>query len=183
MIKDSTSLSFEDRLRGTHFNLNAQLLQNGERKFKLEKSKSCPYFGRIDYQDSNKNVSSIYIGRSAVTHDNNQVVYDWRSPICSLYYDSEVGPVSYNSLSGVEKGFLLLKRQITIKDGVLINAVDTNLVSKDELLIPYLNVNADNAMKTIIASIQKEQNNIIRSRDIDLIVQGVAGSGKTSIII
>ena len=183
MIKDSTSLSFEDRLRGTHFNLNAQLLQNGERKFKLEKSKSCPYFGRIDYQDSNKNVSSIYIGRSAVTHDNNQVVYDWRSPICSLYYDSEVGPVSYNSLSGVEKGFLLLKRQITIKDGVLINAVDTNLVSEDELLIPYLNVNADNAMKTIIASIQKEQNNIIRSRDIDLIVQGVAGSGKTSVAL
>lgn len=182
--KDSIKLSFEDRLRGTHFNLNSQLFNIGERIRELEKSKKSPYFGRIDYQKSNgNNILSIYIGKSAITDKNDLVVYDWRSPICSLYYDSEIGPVSYDSLSGVQNGKLLLKRQIIIKEGQLINALDSNLVTDDELLLPYLNINADNKMKTIIASIQKEQNSIIRSDDEDIIVQGVAGSGKTSVAL
>lgn len=181
---DSVKLSFEDRLRGTHFNLNAELMQLGEYRIRLEKSKVCPYFGRFDYKEStSKEVLPIYIGRTAINHNDDSVVYDWRSPICGLYYDSEVGSVSYRTPSGIQKGDVLLKRQITIRDGKLLNAIDTNLVTDDELLLPYLNINADNRMKTIIASIQKEQNRIIRFDNNDIIVQGVAGSGKTSVAL
>ncbi len=182
--QDSIKLSFEDRLRGAHFNLNSQLFDIGERVEKLEKSRENPYFGRIDYRKScDSKIQKIYIGKSAIFDENNKVVYDWRSPICGLYYDSEIGPVSYNALSGIQNGDLLLKRQLIIKNGELINAFDSNLVTDDELLIPYLNINADNRMKDIVASIQKEQNYIIRLNNEDIIVQGVAGSGKTSVAL
>lgn len=182
--KEAISLSFEDRLRGTHLNLNSQLANIGEKVVSLEKAKKSPYFGRIDYQDAKaQDAIPIYIGRTAISHDNSLIVYDWRSPICGLYYDSEIGPVSYKSPTGVQTGNLLLKRQILIKNAKLLNAIDTNLVTNDELLLPYLNVNADSRMKTIIASIQKEQNAIIRSENNNVIVQGVAGSGKTSVAL
>lgn len=182
--KDSIKLSFEDRLRGTHLNLNSRLCNIGKKIEKLEKSKKCPYFGRIDYQKSTDNkILPIYIGRSSITHNDNIIVYDWRSPICSLYYDSEVGPVVYNSLSGIQSGKLLLKRGIIIKNGQLISTLDSNLVTDDKLLLPYLNDITNSKMKTIIASIQKEQNSIIRTGNEDMIVQGVAGSGKTSVAL
>lgn len=182
--KESNSLSFEDRLRGAHFNLNSELYRVGENVEKLQKSKNSPYFGRFDFKKENSSeVSAFYIGRVAIEHNMEQVVYDWRSPICSLYYDSEVGEVSYNSPSGIQNGHLLLKRQIIIKNGEIINTFDSNLASDDVLLLPYLNINADNKMKTIIASIQKEQNAIIRSDNSNIIVQGVAGSGKTSVAL
>lgn len=182
--KQATSLSFEDRLRGTHFHLNSQLYNVGETIQRLERAIKSPYFGRIDYQQQTQTAPhKIYIGRSAISNNSDLVVYDWRSPICSLYYDSELGPVTYSSPVGKQEGNLLLKRQLLIKDGKLLNAVDSNLVSEDELLLPYLNVNADDRMKTIIASIQKEQNAIIRADNKNLIVQGVAGSGKTSVAL
>ncbi len=182
--EDSIKLSFEDRLRGAHFDLNSQLFVIGERVEKLEKSRKKPYFGRMDYKNKcDFKIQKIYIGKSAILDNDNMVVYDWRSPICGLYYDSEIGPVSYNALSGIQNGDLLLKRQLIIKNGELINVFDSNLVTDDELLIPYLNVNANNKMKDIVASIQKEQNYIIRLNDEDIIVQGVAGSGKTSVAL
>lgn len=182
--KDATKLSFEDRLRGTHLNLNAELYNIGDRINKLELSKKNPYFGRIDYKKSNENqASQIYIGKHSISHNNKHIVYDWRSPICGLYYDSEIGPVSYEAKTGTQFGELLLKRQIIIKDGKLISAVDSSFGTDDELLIPYLNENTDNKMKTIIASIQKEQNAIIRAKNDNMIIQGVAGSGKTSVAL
>lgn len=181
--KDSLKLNFEDRLRGTHFNYNALLQEIGKVKDSLQRSESCPYFGRFDFQEDKGEVLPIYIGRAAITSDAKSVVYDWRSPICGLYYDSEIGPVSYNSPSGIQTGNILLKRQITVKNKELVNALDSSLATDDELLVPYLNVNADNRMKTIIASIQKEQNKIIRAIDSNIIVQGVAGSGKTSVAL
>jgi len=182
--KESHTLSFEDRLRGTHFNLNSQLYNMGERIYRLEKSQKCPYFGRLDFKVEGSNQAiQVYIGNHAIENGSDFIVYDWRSPICSLYYDSEIGPVSYETPSGIRNGTMTLKRQITIKNGELINAIDSNLVSNDELLIPYLTDNADHRMKTIIASIQKEQNKIIRMSDSNIIVQGVAGSGKTSVAL
>ncbi len=182
--KEATSLSFEDRLRGTHFHLNSQLYNVGELIERLRRTKKSPYFGRMDYQQqAGTTPRKIYIGRSAISNNGTLVVYDWRSPICSLYYDSELGSVTYSSPSGKQTGNLLLKRQLLIKNGELLNVVDSNLVSEDELLLPYLNVNADNRMKTIIASIQREQNAIIRAENKNLIVQGVAGSGKTSVAL
>lgn len=153
---------------------------------KLELSEKKPYFGRIDFlSDGSNNVAKIYIGKTTIHGKNNEIVTtDWRTPICSLYYDSDLGRVSYEAPSGLVHGDLKLKRQIVIEDGKLVDVLDTSLVSNDELLQPYLSVNADNKMKTIIASIQKEQNEIIR-RPIseNIIVQGVAGSGKTSVAL
>lgn len=153
---------------------------------RLELSENSPYFGRIDFlADETNNLAKIYIGKTNISGDDGkQVVTDWRAPICSLYYDSDLGRVSYDAPIGKVTGDLKLKRQIIIKNGKLTEVLDTNIVSEDELLFPYLNVNADNKMKTIIASVQKEQNQIIRKPfSNNIIVQGVAGSGKTSVAL
>ena len=185
LSKRGTSLSFEDRKRGDHFNINAQATNAYERIETLTRSIPVPYFGRIDFSQSPSSPGQkIYIGRAGISSGYENLVTDWRAPISSLYYDSEIGPVSYDSPSGIIDGFLNLKRQINIKDSNLIDAQDTSLVTNDELLKPYLSLSADNKMKTIIASIQKEQNYIIR-RPItsNIVVQGVAGSGKTSVAL
>ncbi len=185
LSKRGTSLSFEDRKRGDHFNINAQATNAYDRIETLIRSIPVPYFGRIDFSQSPSSPGQkIYIGRAGISSDYESLVTDWRAPISSLYYDSEIGPVSYDSPSGIVNGFLNLKRQINIKDSNLIDAQDTSLVTNDELLKPYLSLSADNKMKTIIASIQKEQNYIIR-RPItsNIVVQGVAGSGKTSVAL
>lgn len=179
---DSRNLSFEDRKRGAHFQLNVRLNELDEIVKKLQRSRDIPYFGRIDvsFSDDEK---MIYIGKSGISANNETIVTDWRAPVCSLYYDSEIGDVTYDAYGKLMKAYLKLKRQINIKDGKLIDAQDSSLVVNDELLKPYLNINADNKMKIIVASIQKEQNDIIRKPNINLIVQGVAGSGKTSVAL
>ena len=182
--EEMTHLSFEDKKRGAQIDLSSRIFDKAESIEQLKKAKEVPYFGRIDYKDSDSDkTENIYIGKTGVSDNNNIVIYDWRSPVCGLYYDSEVGPVSYKSPAGIQKGDMLLKRQILIENGKLLNAVDTNLVTNDELLLPYLDTSTDNKMKTIIASIQKEQNSIIRADDNNIIVQGVAGSGKTSVAL
>lgn len=151
---------------------------------KLESVEKSPYFGRIDFlEDEYNKVTKIYIGKTNISSGiNQQSVIDWRTPICSLYYENDVGNASYESPDGTIHGELKLKRQIIIKDNIIVDILDTNAVSNDELLRPYLSVNADNKMKNIIASIQREQNHIIRIPiNQNIIVQGVAGSGKTSV--
>lgn len=182
---ESLKLSFEDRKRGTHFQLNTQLDAEGNNVYNLQKAKKSPYFGRMDLMlDGDKENTKIYIGKIGISHDNEEIVKDWRAPICSVYYDSEIGKFEYESLSGTQTGDMHLKRQINIKDSKLIDVNDSNFVSNDELLKPYLSLNADNKMKDIVASIQKEQNNIIRKPiNSNIIVQGVAGSGKTSVAL
>lgn len=173
-------------LQGDAFLVEGMMSTQATKLRKLELSEKKPYFGRIDFlSDGSNNVAKIYIGKTTIHGKNNEIVTtDWRTPICSLYYDSDLGRVSYEAPSGLVHGDLKLKRQIVIEDGELIDVLDTSLVSNDELLQPYLSVNADNKMKTIIASIQKEQNEIIRrSISENIIVQGVAGSGKTSVAL
>ncbi len=173
-------------LQGDAFLVEGLMSTQATKLRKLELSEKKPYFGRIDFlSDGSNNVAKVYIGKTTIHGKNNEIVTtDWRTPICSLYYDSDLGRVSYEAPSGLVHGDLKLKRQIVIEDGELVDVLDTSLVSNDELLQPYLSVNADNKMKTIIASIQKEQNEIIR-RPIseNIIVQGVAGSGKTSVAL
>jgi len=183
--KESIGLSFEDRQKGTHFQLNNHLQTQGKNLIMLKKSRSSPYFGRIDFvSEENDGKLKIYIGKTGITHNSDKIVTDWRAPVCGLYYDSEVGNVNFQSPTGIENGKLLLKRQINIKNGELLDAIDASIVVNDDLLKPYLNVNAENKMKDIVASIQKEQNNIIRkSANNNIIVQGVAGSGKTSVAL
>ena len=184
-ILSGRKLSFEDRLRGEHFHINSKAGNATQHIESMQRSKSSPYFGRIDIYVDGKTLEKIYIGRTGVISGDVKYVTDWRAPICSLYYDSELGKTTYKTNVGTDREVeLVLKRQINIKNGELIDAVDTELVSNDDLLKPYLSANADNKMKVIISSIQKEQNDIIRkSPKQNLMVQGVAGSGKTSVAL
>ena len=186
LISDGKALSFEDRKRGEHFNVNSKADMVSSRIKMLERSIPIPYFGRVDvsFTGNENDKHKIYIGRSGISTENNIFVTDWRAPISSIYYDSEIGEVNYDSPNGEEHANMFLKRQINIKDSKLIDVQDSSLVTNDELLKPYLETNADSKMKTIIASIQKEQNLIIRrAADRNMIIQGVAGSGKTSVAL
>ena len=150
----------------------------------LEKIKNNPYFARIDFKSIN-HFDKCYIGKVGVMdYDNNIITVDWRTPIASLYYDANVGACSYLSPGGLISGELLLKRQFIIENGILINYNDVDTVSNDELLKPYLSVSADKRLKNIVSTIQNEQNKIIREKiNKNIIVQGVAGSGKTTVAL
>lgn len=152
----------------------------------IAKVKDKPYFARIDFKDNKRNLKDkIYIGKIGVLDlDGNIIVTDWRAPVSALYYDSNLGMVEYNAPEGKVQGELSLKRQIIIKNKQLEEIFDVDSVSDDELLKPYLGVSADNRLKNIVASIQGEQNYIIRKNiENNLIVQGVAGSGKTTVAL
>ena len=158
-----------------------------ERKLNvLKQNVEKPYFARIDFKNKKENLTDIcYIGKvGIINYDNKIIVVDWRAPISSLYYDSNVGNATYKVEEDVIDGELLLKRQYNIENQVLLSFNDVDTVSNDELLKPYLAVSVDARLKNIVSTIQSEQNEIIRS-DIhkNLIVQGVAGSGKTTVAL
>lgn len=151
----------------------------------LEIAVDKPYFARIDFtsEDDGK-TSTIYIGKNGVMKDADIIVTDWRAPISSLYYDAEVGDCSFEAPSGTIKGKMSLKRQYEIESGELQEYFDVDLVSQDSLLQKYLNSNNDARLKSIVSTIQKEQNDVIRRKVNDnIIVQGVAGSGKTTVAL
>lgn len=143
-----------------------------------------PYFGRVDFrEDGLKTSEQIYIGVSSfVDEDGLQfLIYDWRSPIASLYYDYPPGRASYDTPTGRIEGAMTLKRQYRIEDGRIRSMFDASETIGDELLQQVLGKDADSQMKSIVATIQKEQNAIIRNDSSRMmIVQGSAGSGKTS---
>ena len=157
-----------------------------EKMQKMFKTINSPYFARIDFKRENENTAEkLYIGKiGAVDEENNIITVDWRAPISSIYYDSNIGKTSYIAPEGVCKGELLLKRQYNIENQKLISYQDVDTVANDELLKPYLNSSADNRLKNIVSTIQKEQNQIIREPlNKNIIVQGVAGSGKTTVAL
>ena len=153
----------------------------------LKRHKDKPYFARIDFKDETmKNKDQLYIGKLSMLDENNDcLVIDWRTPIANLYYDSSLGQTSYKTNDGSYiHGDLSLKRVYTIEDAKLLDYLDVHSTSDDELLKPFLGVNADNKIKNIVSSIQKEQNDIIRdSLYKNIVVQGVAGSGKTTVML
>lgn len=151
----------------------------------LNSSLNNPYFARLDFKYKNEDiVYSVYIGKYGISDNKDIIVTDWRAPISALYYDSEIGECSFNSPGGIQEGYLSLKRQYDIEKGELIDYFDVNLVSNDLLLQKYLQDNNDNRLKNIVATIQKEQNKVIRENiNENLIVQGVAGSGKTTVAL
>lgn len=152
----------------------------------IARMKEKPYFARIDFKEDKKpNKEKLYIGKVGVIDLYGKVVItDWRAPVSTLYYDANLGKVEYNAPEGKIKGELSLKRQIIIQNKNVEEIFDVDSVSDDELLKPYLGASADNRLKNIVASIQSEQNNIIRkSIEENLIVQGVAGSGKTTVAL
>ncbi|MBS4175053.1 RNA polymerase recycling motor HelD [Bacillus sp. FJAT-49736] len=150
----------------------------------LRRMEEVPYFGRIDFlEEGTSPEEQIYIGISTLTDTSgdNFLIYDWRAPISSVYYDYQPGPAKYATPGGVIQGVLKKKWQYLIRGGVLQSMFDTSLTIGDEILQNVLGNGTDKHMHNIVATIQQEQNRIIRhDRGRLLIVHGVAGSGKTS---
>ncbi|MFC5603673.1 RNA polymerase recycling motor HelD [Sporosarcina koreensis] len=150
----------------------------------LRRMKEAPYFGRIDFiEEGETTEEQIYIGIATLSDDSGEdfLVYDWRAPISSVYYDYQPGDASYVTPGGVIEGKLEKKWQYLIRGGVLQSMFDTSLTIGDEILQQVLGQGTDKHMHSIVATIQEEQNRIIRhDHGKLLIVHGPAGSGKTS---
>ncbi|MCQ2210585.1 MAG: AAA family ATPase [Paludibacteraceae bacterium] len=158
-----------------------------ERKKRIRKMIEIPYFGRIDFQeDKQKNALPIYIGIHSYydTEKNENVIHDWRAPISTMFYDYETGKAQYESPLGIIKGIITLKRQYRIRRSVMEFMLESSVNIQDDILQKELSSTSDERMKNIVATIQREQNLIIRNEEAKtLIIQGVAGSGKTSIAL
>ena len=151
---------------------------------KLLKLEYSPYFGRIDFKEDNLDTRKVYIGIANVEKDLNYIIYDWRSPIASLFYDYSKGKAKYTAPDGEIKGEILLKRQYKIEGKKLLRVFDNNLNIVDDMLQEVLSSSSSDKMKNIVNTIQQEQNEIIRNiSNKNLIVQGIAGSGKTSVAL
>jgi len=150
----------------------------------LNRMKENPYFGRIDFvEEGVGEQEQIYIGISTLMDENEEdfLIYDWRTPIASVYYDYQPGPAQYTTPGGLIEGTLEKKWQYLIRNGVLQSMFDTSLTIGDEILQQVLGKGSDKQMHSIVATIQQEQNRIIRHDSGKLlIVHGAAGSGKTS---
>lgn len=189
-VNTSTDEDFQE----TFLTINQQsmVLSERERRYArrlqqwrtMKRLLPSPYFGRIDFHEDGQNMAEqVYIGVSSFIDADglNFIVYDWRTPIASLYYDYPPGEASFETPGGRITGTMELKRQYQIRDGQLQHLFDSSITIGDELLQQVLGQGADSQMKSIVATIQAEQNAIIRNDTARmLIVQGAAGSGKTS---
>ena len=168
-----------------HFALGESVINKRKR---LTKILAIPYFGRIDFLEKKENskVVPTYIGIHTFYDPESRatLIHDWRAPVSSMFYDHELGEAGYRSPSEEIKGEISLKRQYRIRGGKMEFMIESALTVHDDILQKELSSNADDKMKNIVATIQREQNRIIRNEDIrTLIIQGVAGSGKTSIAL
>ncbi|MDD4774747.1 MAG: DNA helicase, partial [Eubacteriales bacterium] len=153
----------------------------------LIKAALKPYFARIDFRrEGSDEIKKFYIGKIALVGDDidNPLIVDWRAPVSGVYYDGRLGEVTYDAPGGEQKGELYLKRQYTINKAELEAIMDVDITANDAFLQAALGENKDKRLQDIVSTIQAEQNRIIRA-DIyrPLIVQGVAGSGKTTIAL
>ena len=158
-----------------------------QKSLRLKKVIVSPYFARIDFQFEEENVpEQIYIGRFSLTGDKayDIKVYDWRSPIASVFYRYGLGDAAFHSPAGEVHGVVSLKRQYEIKDSQMKYFFDSEMEIMDEFLKQLLGQNASKSMHAIVETIQKDQDVIIRDMTNDLMmVQGAAGSGKTSVAL
>lgn len=165
---------------------------------KYNESKDNPYFARIDFKEKIRDVESFYIGKFGLIDEvkNEEVVIDWRAPLANLYYSGTFGAASYTAPMGEIQGDLLLKRKFQVKDGKIVNIFDEGVnelivpVSEDgeELVDEFLKINLEENMskklKDVVNTIQREQNEIIRAyKNKPIIIQGSAGSGKTTVAL
>ena len=183
----------EEELRKSDMNYTMEDIAKGEvlltRVKKLEnikKIKNVPYFARMDFKEENRDLEKLYIGKISILDNKTAepIIVDWRAPISNLYYEGKIGSAEYECLRKKIKGDILLKRQYIIEKKQLKKYIDINVTGNDELLQNALEEKADDRLKNIVATIQDEQNKIIRAKiNSPLIVQGVAGSGKTTIAL
>ena len=151
----------------------------------VRRLRTNPYFARIDFQERGEKPETIYIGLGSFTNqDGKFLIYDWRAPISSIYYDGGLGKVTYQTPDGPQQVEVSLKRQFVLKDGQIETMFDTSETIGDQMLLEVLGEKSDTQMKSIVTTIQREQNQIIRDTTADLLfVQGAAGSGKTSAVL
>lgn len=165
-------------------NANAEKLKM---KHRLERMKDAPFFGRVDFVfQGEEEPESFYIGigNFAEKAGMKPLIYDWRAPVSGLFYDYDKGPASYEAPAGRIEGDIRSKWQYKIRDGKMVYAFESDTKIDDEILRQELGRNGDVKLKNIVRTIQKEQNAIIRNtRDDILVIQGGAGSGKTSIAL
>ena len=166
-------------------NTQSRLQENKRDLIRYQKARKKPYFGRIDFKDQNQpQEESYYIGRVGISKNGLEpIVIDWRAPVASVYYENALGPCSYTVKNeGSYNIDLRRKRTYEIAEDKLKDFFDSDIVATDDLLNKYLAKSKKAVLGEIIATIQKEQNTIIRkSPRTNLIVQGVAGSGKTTV--
>ena len=195
---DSKVLEFKKLIWDTHAEMDPTEMRNmmaesdlqltimqskGNYLQRLFRVQNKPYFGSIRFKD-NEGEEDIYIGITHVEDKLNYYVHDWRSPICSMFYDFETGPAYYKAPAGIIKGENTRKRQYIIEDAELKNIFDNDLNISDSLLQEVLAEESSDKMKNIVNTIQEEQNKVIRNtKDKNLIVEGIAGSGKTSVAL
>ena len=178
--------SIEDALSKSDMNYDMENLAKGlvlqmyvNKLANMKKLKNTPYFARMDFKENEKNKETFYIGKLSVLDSKTlePIVVDWRAPISNLYYEGKIGKASYKALDEKIEGEIFLKRQYIIENQKLKKYVDINVTGNDELLQNALEEKADDRLKNIVATIQDEQNRIIRAPiNSPLIVQGVAGS-------
>lgn len=179
-------IGFKEGQRGTHFIRQGLMSLYASEEYDLKRMLPSPYFGRMDFkQDCSDEAVPIYIGKKALTDENGKVItYDWRTPICNMYYDYPLGQAEYYNGHEIVKGEIQRKRQPIIEDSKLIDVLEQDTLTDDKILLRYLSENADSRLKSIIATIQREQNQIIRSPlNANYLIQGVAGSGKTTVAL
>ena len=177
------SVEMQTNLLSSELEANLILMKMDKYK-RLVKAEKSPYFGRVDFKEKNSAEEKIYIGLTNVSKDLKHYVYDWRSPIASLFYDYGIGPCEYESPDGIIKGYMSLRRQYKLSDKKIIRIFDNDLNVVDECLQEVLASQSSDKMKNIVNTIQKEQNDVIRNvSNKNLIVQGIAGSGKTSVAL
>jgi len=167
--------------------VRAHLVYLKQKKIKdIKKIKDRPYFARIDFKEEGEEKEVLYIGKISIidSETNEPIIIDWRAPISNLYYDGRIGRSSYASPEGIIEGDILLKRQYLIENNELKKYINIDLKVNDELLQVALEEKADERLKNIVSTIQSEQNEVIRANMNNvLVVQGVAGSGKTTIAL
>ncbi len=186
---DSARRHFNAESSQSYIDITVNSLLQGSMDIKLKnliKARSKPYFARIDFAEPGSNAEKLYIGKMSLIRDEDQklIIVDWRAPVANLYYEGRLGEAAYDCPDGNISGELSLKRQFTIDDGKLKEIFDIDITTNDDFLQNFLGANADNRLKEIVSTIQAEQNAIVRA-DMwkPLIVQGAAGSGKTTIAL
>lgn len=170
--------------------LKSRIKEQGEyakERFRYEKMLYSPYFGRVDFcYEGEEEPETCYIGIAnlAKGRAKDPYVFDWRAPVSALFYDYDKGPAQYTAPAGVLTGEITKKKQYKIKKGKIIYILENDMNIDDEILQQALSENADAGLKSIVTTIQKEQNSIIRdTKHRILAVQGCAGSGKTSVAL
>ncbi|WP_017379450.1 RNA polymerase recycling motor HelD [Paenisporosarcina sp. TG-14] len=176
-----SSLSYTNILTNARFFEMARSQKEG-----LEAIQQKPYFARIHFQKDGEDSEMLYIGKTSLFQRETQepIIVDWRSPVANVYYDGRLGDIEYDVREDTFTGHLFSKRQYTIEQGELQSVRDIDLTTNDELLQEALSGKADVRLTEIVSTIQAEQNEIIRAHlKQPILVQGAAGSGKTTIAL